>query len=91
VRQREGRYLLRSNLCGKEPADLWQFYIQLVEIEAAFKNLKNDLKLRPIYHQLENRIEAHILCRVHRLLPACYVAGAAQACGRWTNSSCRAR
>jgi transposase len=60
VRRREGRYLLRSNLCGKEPADLWQFYIQLVEIEAAFKNLKDDLKLRPIYHQLENRIEAHI-------------------------------
>jgi transposase len=60
VRRREGRYLLRSNLCGKEPADLWQFYIELVEIEAAFKNLKDDLKLRPIYHQLENRIEAHI-------------------------------
>lgn len=60
VRQREGRYLLRTNLCGREPAELWQFYIQLVEIEAAFKNLKDDLKLRPIYHQLENRIEAHI-------------------------------
>jgi transposase len=60
VRRREGRYLLRSNLCGKEPADLWQFYTELVEIEAAFKNLKDDLKLRPIYHQLENRIEAHI-------------------------------
>jgi hypothetical protein len=60
VRRREGRYLLRSNLCGKEPAFLWQFYIQLVEIEAAFKNLKDDLQLRPIYHQLEHRIEAHI-------------------------------
>lgn len=60
VRQREGHYLLRTNLCGREPAELWQFYIQLVEIEAAFKNLKDDLKLRPIYHQLENRIEAHI-------------------------------
>ena len=60
VRRREGRYLLRTNLCGKEPAELWQFYIQLVEVEAAFKNLKDDLKLRPIYHQLENRIEAHI-------------------------------
>ncbi len=60
VRQREGRYLLRTNLCGREPAELWQFYIQLVEIEATFKNLKDDLKLRPIYHQLENRIEAHI-------------------------------
>jgi len=60
VRRREGRYLLRTNLCGKEPGELWQFYIQLVEIEAAFKNLKDDLKLRPIYHQLENRVEAHI-------------------------------
>jgi hypothetical protein len=60
VRRREGRYLLRTNLCGKEPAHLWQFYIQLVEVEAAFKTLKDDLQLRPIYHQLEQRIEAHI-------------------------------
>jgi len=60
VRRREGRYLLRTNLCGKEPGELWQFYIQLVEIEAVFKNLKDDLKLRPIYHQLQQRIEAHI-------------------------------
>lgn len=60
VRRREGRYLLRTNLSGKPPAQLWQFYIQLVEIEAAFKNLKDDLQLRPIYHQLQSRIEAHI-------------------------------
>jgi transposase len=60
VRRREGRYLLRTNLCGQDPAQLWQFYIQLVEVEAAFKNLKDDLQLRPIYHQLEQRIEAHI-------------------------------
>src|SRR5947209_2744525 len=60
VRRREGRYLLRTNLCGRDPADLWRFYIQLVEIEAAFKNLKDDLGLRPIYHQLEQRIEAHV-------------------------------
>ena len=60
VRRREGRYLLRTNLCGEAPARLWQFYIQLVEVEAAFKNLKDDLQLRPIYHQLESRIEAHI-------------------------------
>ena len=45
---------------GKDPAELWQFYIQLVEIEAAFKTMKDDLQLRPIYHQLEQRIEAHI-------------------------------
>ncbi len=61
TRRREGRYLLRTNLCDEDPAKLWKFYIQLVEIEAAFKNLKDDLQLRPIYHQLEHRIEAHIL------------------------------
>jgi transposase len=60
ARRREGRYLLRTNLTGRKPAALWQFYIQLTEIEAAFKNLKDDLALRPIYHQLEHRIEAHI-------------------------------
>ena len=60
VRRREGRYLLRTNLCGKDPAELWRFYIQLVEIEAAFKTMKDDLQLRPIYHQCEPRIEAHI-------------------------------
>ena len=61
ARKREGRYLLRSNLTsGRSPEELWQFYIQLTEVEAAFKNLKDDLALRPIYHQLEHRIEAHI-------------------------------
>ena len=60
VRRREGRYLLRTNLCSRDPAELWQFYIQLTEVEAAFKNLKDDLSLRPIYHRLEARIEAHI-------------------------------
>src|ERR1700736_5006109 len=60
VRRREGRYLLRTNLLRRDPAQLWQFYIRLVEIEAAFKNLKDDLALRPIFHQLEHRIEAHI-------------------------------
>ena len=60
VRRREGRYLLRTNLCGHDPAELWQFYIQLTEIEGAFKTLKDDLQLRPIYHRLEQRIEAHI-------------------------------
>jgi hypothetical protein len=60
VRRREGRYLLRTNFCERPPAELWQFYIQLTEVEAAFKDLKDDLKLRPIYHQVESRIEAHI-------------------------------
>ncbi len=60
VRRREGRYLLRSNLTGRDNAQLWQFYIQLVQVEEAFKNLKDDLNLRPIYHQKEKRVEAHI-------------------------------
>ena len=60
VRRREGRYLLRSNLSAEDPAKLWQFYIQLTQIEGAFKDLKDDLSLRPIFHQLEHRIEAHI-------------------------------
>ena len=59
IRRLEGRYLLRT-ICGQEPAELWQFYIQLTEIEAAFRTLKDDLGLRPIYHRLEQRIEAHI-------------------------------
>ncbi len=60
VRRREGRYLLRSNLSDQDPAKLWQFYIQLTQVEAAFKDLKDDLSLRPIFHQLEHRVEAHI-------------------------------
>jgi len=60
ARRREGRYLLRTNLSAEDPAKLWKFYIQLVEVEAVFKNLKDDLQLRPIHHQLEHRIEAHI-------------------------------
>jgi hypothetical protein len=60
ARRREGSYLLRSNLAGRDPGELWAFYMRLVEIEAAFKNLKDDLNLRPIHHQLEARIEAHI-------------------------------
>ena len=60
ARRREGRYLLRTNLTGSDPAQLWQFYLQLVEVEAAFKTLKADLAIRPIFHQEERRIEAHI-------------------------------
>jgi transposase len=61
ARRREGGYLLRSNLKGDHPALLWHYYIQLTEIEQAFKELKGDLSIRPIYHQLDARIEAHIL------------------------------
>lgn len=60
VRQREGRYLLRSNLTESDPAKLWTFYLLLTEVEEAFKTLKGDLALRPVFHQLESRIEAHI-------------------------------
>lgn len=60
VRRREGCYLLRSNLTATDPAKLWQYYIQLTEIEQAFKELKGDLSIRPIYHQTDERIEAHI-------------------------------
>ncbi len=58
--RREGRYLLRTNLTGADPKILWEYYLQLVAIEAAFKNLKDDLAIRPIFHQKEQRIEAHI-------------------------------
>ena len=60
ARRREGRYLLRSNLTGQPPEQLWHLYIQLTEVEEAFKNLKGDLALRPFHHQKEARIEAHI-------------------------------
>ena len=60
ARRREGGYLLRSNIKGDDPSHLWRLYLQLVEIEQAFKELKNDLSVRPIHHQLETRIEAHI-------------------------------
>jgi len=60
TRRREGRYLLRSNLTEADPALLWNYYLQLVQIEQAFKTLKGDLAIRPIYHQEERRIEAHI-------------------------------
>lgn len=60
VRRREGRYLLRTNLTEADPAKLWQYYTQLTQVEEAFKNLKGDLALRPLYHQKGDRIEAHI-------------------------------
>jgi transposase len=60
VTRREGRYLLRSNLEATDPAGLWKLYMLLTQVEEAFKNLKGDLGVRPIYHQCEKRIEAHI-------------------------------
>jgi len=59
--QRDGHYLLRSNLTAEDPAVLWTRYVQLTQIEAAFRTLKSELGIRPIYHRLEHRIDAHIL------------------------------
>lgn len=59
--QRDGHYLLRSNLTAEDPGVLWERYVQLTQIEAAFKTMKSELGLRPIYHQLGHRVEAHIL------------------------------
>src|SRR5882757_6125839 len=58
---RDGHYLLRTNLVAEDPAVLWDRYVQLTQIEAAFKCLKSDPGIRPIHHQLERRVDAHIL------------------------------
>jgi len=58
--RREGRYLLRSNITDTDPAELWKQYMQLSEVEQAFKELKHSLSIRPIHHQTEKRIEAHV-------------------------------
>jgi transposase len=60
ARQTEGQYLLRSFQCGVKPEQLWEFYIQLTEVEQAFKDLKQDLSIRPVFHQKDDRIDAHI-------------------------------
>lgn len=87
--RREGRYLLRTNMTDTDPARLWEFYLQLTEVEQAFKELKSDLAIRPIHHQHDHRIEAHPpsprlrraghLHRVHGLRPASHTQDAAQA------------
>src|SRR5713226_6211512 len=58
---RDGHYLLRANLTEEDPAVLWTRYVQLTQIEAVFRSLKSDLRVRPIHHQLEHRADAHIL------------------------------
>lgn len=57
----EGAYLLRTNLSGVAEEELWKMYMQLSDAEAAFRTLKQDLSIRPIYHQVENRAKAHVL------------------------------
>ena len=61
AQQRDGHYLLRSNLTGEDPAVLWTRYVQLTQIESVFRSLKSELGIRPIYHQLEHRADAHVL------------------------------
>lgn len=58
---REGAYLLRTNLTADGAADLWKKYVQLTEVEAAFRTLKSELAIRPLFHQLEKRVKAHVL------------------------------
>jgi len=57
----DGHYWLRSNLVSEDPAVLWERYVQLAQIEAAFKTMKSELGIRPLYHQRGHRVEAHIL------------------------------
>lgn len=57
----EGCYLLRTNLTEQSPEKLWQTYMQLTDVEAVFRTGKSDLKIRPIWHQLEHRVQGHIL------------------------------
>ena len=59
--QRDGHYLLRSNLIAEDPAVLWTRYVQLTQIETVFRSLKSELSIRPIRHQLETRADAHVL------------------------------
>ena len=66
ARERDGRYILRASIPWAQGLEqqgpmLWQWYMQLVQVEQAFRTLKSDLDLRPIFHQLERRVEAHIL------------------------------
>ena len=58
---RAGAYLLRTNLTATDPATLWTRYVQLTEVEAAFRALKSELAIRPIWHQKAPRVQAHIL------------------------------
>ena len=67
--ERDGRYILRASIpwekepinCDRQGPTLWAWYMQLVHVEDAFRTLKSDLDLRPIFHQLERRVEAHIM------------------------------
>jgi transposase len=75
LRQVQGSYLLRTNLVGQSESELWKMYMQLNDAEAAFRTLKQDLAIRPIHHQLQDRVKAHVLVcflayALHRTLDA---------------------
>jgi transposase len=57
---RDGKYFLRTNQTGKDPIELWEQYMLQTRVEQSFKELKSDLSIRPIHHQLEGRVDAHI-------------------------------
>jgi transposase len=58
---REGAYLLRTNLQAETAEELWSKYMQLTEAEASFRALKSELSVRPLFHQLEARVKAHVM------------------------------
>jgi hypothetical protein len=58
---REGAYLLRTNLKAETAEELWTKYMQLTEAEASFRALKSELSIRPLFHQLESRVKAHVM------------------------------
>ena len=89
ARRREGRYLLRTNLTDDDSARLWGLYLQLVSVEEAFRNLKGDLAIRPIFHQDQTRVEAHIF--IAFLAPARHARPAAACPGAWADTAQRHR
>jgi hypothetical protein len=58
---RDGAYLLRSNMAAVDPEILWRQYVQLTDVEEAFRVLKSELHLRPIWHRIDRRVEAHVM------------------------------
>ena len=91
ARRREGSYLLRSNLKSDDPGHLWRLYLQLVEVEQVFKELKNDLAVRPIYHQLETPNRSPYFYCVSGLLPAGHAETPAEGAGARIDRMGRAR
>ena len=86
IRQREGRYLLRTNLTENDPALLWQYYTQLVAVEEAFKNLKGDLvAIRPVFHREERRNRSSYFHSVPGLLSTDHAAASTACVGTRTD------